>query len=181
LEFPDYPHIRNQAHQLAAEDAAKAIPSIYVRITDVDAIALGAYKATWEGRHPSGYGGFDWTYLWHRLCRQEHRSFHCALWSGSVLCGLAMGTVARGHSHLTIRYMEGRPQGHPLQGHVARIVLAAAEYYAEGLQLPRIGIENPAPGLEGWYRQCGFVLALQQSAVRYLMMDLPRDRSQDVY
>lgn len=93
-----------------------------------------------------------------------------------MLCGLAIGTVPRGHSHLTIRYMEGRPQGHPLKGHVARIVIAGAEYYASGLDLPQVRIENPAPGLERWYRELGFTLAFRQGAARYLAMDLPNDR-----
>jgi hypothetical protein len=147
-------------------------PPIHVRITDIDAEALHASRATWEGRHPSGYGGFDWMYLWHRYCRQEVRNFHCALWHGPTLCGLAIGTVPRGHSHLTIRLIEGRPQGHPLRGFVGRIALGSAEYYARALELPQLRIENPAPGLEQWYRQLGFTLAFRQGAVRYLAKDL---------
>jgi hypothetical protein len=172
----DYAQILSKAQRLAEEDASGAIPPIDVRITGIDGVALAAFRATWQGSHPSGYGGFDWVYLWHRLGRQL-RSFHCALWHGSTLCGLAIGTIPGGHSHLTIRYIEGRPQRHPLRGHVARIALAAARYYADGLVLPQLRLENPAPGLEGWYGQLGFTLALQQGVVRYLVMDLQRDRT----
>lgn len=173
----DYGALRILAHSLAEEDASGAIPPILVRVTDIDSKALSAYTTTWKGRHPTGYGGFDWVQLWHRLCRHDRRSFHCALWHQSVLCGLAIGTVPRGHSVLTLRCMEGRPNGHPLQGHVARIVLAAAEYYAAGLSVPQIRIENPAPGVEALYRGLGFTLASREGAVRYLVMDLPYGRS----
>jgi hypothetical protein len=104
------------------------------------------------------------------------RSFRCALWHASVLCGMAIGTVPRGHSHLTLRYIEARPQGHPLRGHIARLVTMAAMYYARGLQLPQMRIENPAPALEDWYRQLGFGLAFQEGAVRYLAMSLTYDQ-----
>jgi hypothetical protein len=163
----------------AAADAAAAIPAIHLRITGIDASALNTCAATWQGCHPSGYGGFEWKYLWHRYCRQEVRSFHCALWHGSTLCGLAIGSVPRGHSHLTLRYMEGRPQGHPLRGHVARIVLAAAEHYGRALDVPQLRIENPAPGLEQRYRELGFTLAFRQGAARYLAMDIANERGDD--
>ena len=176
MTIPDYRGIRSQAHSFAEEDAAAAIPPIIVRITDIGPEALTAYTTYWEGRHPSGYGGFDWVQLWHRFCRQERRSFQCALWHESTLCGLAIGTVPRGHGFLTLRYMEGRPERHPLQGHVARIVLAAAEYYAEGLELPQMRIENPAPGVEALYRGLGFTLAFRQGVVRYLVKDLSHNR-----
>lgn len=131
---PDYPRLRSQAYRLAENDAAALIPPVHVRITEIDRPALAAFTQTWEGRHWSGYGGFEWPYLWHRHGRQD-RTFHCALWHESMLCGLAIGSVPRGHSHLTIHYIEARPQGHPLRGHVAYIALTAAEYYADGLGL----------------------------------------------
>jgi hypothetical protein len=152
------------------------MPPVHVRITDIDGAALAAFAATWQGCHWSGYGGFDWVHLWHRFGRQEDRSFHCALWHESVLCGLAIGSVPRGHSHLTIRNLESRPQGHPLRGHVAQIALAAAVYYAKALALPQVRLENPATGLEGWYGQIGFTLAYRQGAVRYLAMDVQSNR-----
>jgi hypothetical protein len=71
--------------------------------------------------------------------------------------------------------MEGHPNGHPLQGHVAQIVLAAAEYYAEGLSLPQVRIEDPAPGVETLYRNLGFTLAHREGVVRYLVKDLPNN------
>lgn len=173
---PDYPQIRCRAHELAAEDAAGFLPSVPVRITDIDASALSACADTWKGHHPSGYGGYEWPYLWHRFCRQEYRSFHCALWHGPMLCALAIGSVPRGHSHLTMRFMESRPQGQPLKGYVARIILVGARFYALGLGLPQIRLENPAPGLDRWYRALGFDLALQQGAIRYLAMNLSQVR-----
>jgi hypothetical protein len=171
---PEYPRIRSEAHRLAENDAAALIPPVHVRITEIDHPALAAFTQTWEGRHWSGYGGVDWVHLWHRLGRRS-RSFHCALWHESTLCGMGIGSVPRGHSHLTIHYIEARPQGHPLRGHVARIALAAARHYANALVLPQIRLENPAPDLEGWYRQFGFTLAYRQGAIRYLAMVLSPD------
>lgn len=175
----NYSEIRVHALRLAEEDAAAWAPPGLVRITEIDAAALAVFTETWTGRHWSGYGGVDWVYLWHRLGRQEYRNFHCALWHGPVLCGLAIGSVQRGHSHLTIRYIEGNPQGHPLRGRVAQIVLAAGRYYADALSLPQIRLENPAPALAGWYQRLGFTLAYREGAVRYLAMDLRAPRNSD--
>lgn len=159
--------------------AARGVPPLDVRVAEIDPPTLAAFKQTWAGRHWSGYGGLDWVYLWHRLARQEHRNFHCALWKDTMLCGMAIGSVPRGHSFLTIRLIEGRPQGHPLKGHVARITLAAARYYAEGLLLPQVRLENPAPALENWYRQLGFTVAYREGVVRYLAMDLQGDEARN--
>lgn len=164
----DYTRVRALAYGLTEEDAGEP----RLRVREIDLAALVAFKQSWEGRHRSGYGGFDWPYLWYRYCRQEVRSFHCALWHDSTLCGLAIGSVPRGHSFLTLRYMEGRPQGHPLQGHVAQLALAAAEHYARGLALPQVRLENPAPGLEDSYRRFGFALAYREGAIRYLAKEL---------
>jgi hypothetical protein len=54
--------------------------------------------------------------------------------------------------------------------------LTSAEYYAEGLVLPQLRIENPAPGVEAIYRKLGFTLAFQQGVVRYLAKNLPHNR-----
>lgn len=170
---PEYARLRRQAIRLAEQDAAARTPPVPVRVEEIDSAALAVWSESWNGRNWSGYGGFDWVNLWHRYGRQEHRSFHCALWHGSVLCGLAIGSVPRGHSHLTIRCIEGRPQGHPLRGNVAWLVLSAAAFYARGLTLPQLRLENPAPALENMYRKLGFTLAYRQGAVRYLAYLLP--------
>ncbi|HEX6037955.1 hypothetical protein [Longimicrobium sp.] len=177
MSRPDYALLRKYALQFAEQDAAARIPPVPVRLTEIDSTALRAWSSTWEGHHWSGYGGMDWIRIWHRLGRQEQRNFHCALWHESLLCGLLIGTVPRGHSHLTIRIIEARPQGHPLKGHVARIALSAAEVYADALALPEVRLENPAPALEHWYRGLGFTLAYREGVVRYLAMRLPSDRS----
>lgn len=74
-----------------------------------------------------------------------------------------------------MRYIEAKPQGHPLQGSIAQIVLLAAEYYARGLRLPQIRLENPAPGLEVRYRDLGFCLAYREGTIRYMAMNLSYD------
>lgn len=171
MSRPDYAGIRKQALRLAEQDAAARNPPVLVRVTEIDSVALATWSNTWDGRHWSGYGGFDWEKLWHRHGK-ESRSFHCALWHGSVLCGLAVGSIPRGHSFLTIRCIESRPQGHPLRGKVAWLVLSAAVLYARGLELPQVRLENPAPGLEEMYRRLGFTVAYRQGVVRYLAVDI---------
>lgn len=176
---PDYARIRKQALRLAEHEAATRDPPVHVRLTEIDTAVLAVWAETWEGRHWSGYGGFDWANLWHRHGRQEHRSFQCALWHESVLCGLAIGSVSRGHNYLTVRCIEARPQGHPLKGHVAQIILLAAEYYGRALALPQVRLENPAFGLEGFYQALGFSLAYREGVVRYLAMQLPSSGATD--
>jgi hypothetical protein len=62
---------------------------------------------------------------------------------------------------------------------VARITLAAGRYYAEGLLLPQIRLENPAPALVDWYGRLGFTIAYREGVVRYLAMDLQGNEARD--
>lgn len=165
---PDYAEVREAAYAAAESLAASYDPPVVVRITGIDVSALRAFRLSWRGNHPSGYGGFDWVRIWHRYGHEKRRTFHCALWSGSLLCGMMIGTLPRSHAHLTIRYLEGRPGGHPIRGTVARIALMTAQEYAEVLQVPWLRLENPVAGLEPFYRRLGFTIGYNRGKVRYL-------------
>lgn len=169
---PDYPAIREAAYAAAAAHAFASDPPIRVRVTGIDDAALRVFQTDWRGHHPSGYGGFNWEQLWYRYCHHERRTFHCALWYGEVLCGMAVGTVPRTLAFLKMRYLEGRPGGHPLRGKVAEIALLGANRYATALGVPEIRLEDPAPGLVPMYQSLGFGSVLRERGVRYLLMQI---------
>jgi hypothetical protein len=168
-----YAEVRRAAFQRTREVFEQAIPPVHVRLAEIDSEALHAWSSTWAGLHPSGYGAFQWDRIAARYCRRS-RNFHVALWADGVLCALAVGTVRRDHSRLSLDYVSRKQNApNPLAGEVIGIVTAAAIYYCAGLGIPLIEISNPAPGLEDRYRAAGFTLAYNRGPKRYLARTLP--------
>jgi hypothetical protein len=161
--------VRHAALDRTEQLAHLQAPSLHIRLTDITPVALTAWRRTWEGCHPSGYGAFPWERLWFGHCRYRPNAFHVAIWSGETLCGLAVGTLRIERNCLTLRYMESRPNDpNPLRRKVTALVAIAAEYYAAGLGLPTLEIQDPAPGLVDRYRAHGFTLAYSHGQTRYL-------------
>lgn len=168
-----YEAIRTAAFQRTREVFEQAVPPVRVRLADIDRAALQAWSATWAGLHPSGYGAFPWGRIAAAYCRHP-RNFQVALWVDGLLCGLAVGTVQRDHSRLSLDYLARKQNTpNPLAGEVTGIVAAAALYYAAALNIPLLEISNPAPGLEARYRAAGFTLAYNRGSTRYLARTLP--------
>jgi hypothetical protein len=90
-----------------------AMAAVPARFTVIDAVALQAWTTAWAGR-----GRFRWDSD-RRYLEDEENWFDMALWSGTVLCGLAIGHESRREADvLELTLLEGAPDDHPLKGNV---------------------------------------------------------------
>ena len=157
-----YARHRRAAFTRVASDAARTgfVPDGF-RLTDIDEMALSAWRRTWLASHPSGSGGWDWEAV-SRPFRKNPSAFHVALWCSGRLCGLAVGDLSRKRSSgefttCTIHYIERAPiSGNPLRGKVVALAVAAAETYAHSLGAITLRISNPLPGVVRVYAEMGF-------------------------
>lgn len=142
-------------------------------LTEIDPAALEAWRTTWtHRRHWTGEGGFPWDVLSRRYCRKP-RCFHVAIWSGVVLCGMAVGWVSGSHGRLTLHYMESSPDPrHPLRGDITFIAFTAAARYGRAVGGHILALRNPLPGVTERYARLGFALACKQRGNLYYCKQL---------
>jgi hypothetical protein len=166
-----YRYSRNRAFGRVRDAlVSRGVVGAALSIRGFDHFALEAWERDWRGSgHWSLKGGFSWTVLQRRYCKKP-RNFHCALWYGEALCGLAVGRLSEGHERLSLHFMEGSPdRDHPLRGNVAVIVFACAELYARAVGAGLLILKNPDPDLDTFYNALGFDLAYVDGANRFRM------------
>ena len=164
-----YSNLRRAAYARALDRCVSlGAATAKTRITSIDENARAAYSATWRGMtHWSGAGGWPWDLMMKRVL-QKPRSFHVAVWEGTELCGLALGSVSKGRRQITLRFMESSPHPErPLRGAIAIIVFEAAAALAEVLGADRILLRNPLPVLLPFYARFGFTLASENAGLVY--------------
>ncbi|HET6764384.1 MAG TPA: hypothetical protein VFH27_11950 [Longimicrobiaceae bacterium] len=169
-----YRHTRRGAFACVRDSlVGRGILGTSLSLSGIDPRAVDAWERTWRGTaHWSLKGGFHWAALHRRYCRKP-RNFHCAVWYGEELCGLAVGKLSEAHEVLCLHYMEGNPDpDHPLRGNVADIVFACAHLYAVAVDSKCILLKDPDPALEGYYAGLGFGLAYVERNARYCRRDL---------
>ncbi|HEV7590871.1 MAG TPA: hypothetical protein VGO40_22360 [Longimicrobium sp.] len=168
-----YAALRETALNLTIEQARiKGVVSAEKRLTPITVDALRAYRAQWITRHWSEHGGWDWDEKAHRYARKP-RSFHAALWSGSTLCGLCIGSVCKSKAHVVLHFMESAPDPHhPLRGCVTEIMFSAARNYALALGVPKIYLREPLQGVRGRYLRFGYSLAFECRGTVYFQLEL---------
>jgi hypothetical protein len=133
-----------------------------LRIRDIDATALDAWKRTWRGQHPSGAGGWNWPTLVEGIPRRA-AVLPIAIWYGADLCGLALGQASRprlrGARHtVTLTHVERRPEppGVALRGQIVSLATTVALRYGEAVGARRLRLRNPDRHLLGYYQSLGF-------------------------
>jgi hypothetical protein len=169
-----YSGLRDVAYCKAlARCIAHGAADFATRITPITAEALAAYQSSWAGKtHWSGDGGWPWDLLVASVLKKP-RSFHVAVWSGTRLCGLAVGSVSKGRRQLMLRFMECCPDpDHPLRNRIALIVFEAATAFADALGAERILLRNPLPGVRRFYERFGFALAFERGGAVYFVRNL---------
>jgi hypothetical protein len=103
--------------------------------------------------------------------RNEPTRFEVAIWSGEVLCGLAIGRVRAGYC--SADYIEGCPlSAHHLRGSVLSAVLTALTAYAVTLDRREIRLIDRLPELVSRYASLGFVLATPRGDARYCWKEI---------
>jgi hypothetical protein len=169
-----YSILRQAAYRAAEAEARRngLIRSSF-RFSEIDLAALHAWRSTWRGIQPFGYGAWDWEGLVRPIWRRPS-GFHLAIWSGADLCGLAVGRASKrrpsGDRHLlSVHFLEGNPDPrHPLKGQVADLAIACADSYGAALGARTLRLINPLPGLLRLYWGLGFSIAKSDSVPLYL-------------
>lgn len=165
--------LRKSAYALVRDDAvATGLVSAALRLADCDPHTLSVWRTEWSAPHPSGWGGWDWEPLLRRAWRHPS-AFHLAIWSGKILCGLAVGRVSdRDRSGrrnaVSIDFIESaHDPRHPLRGAIASLVIDAANTYGRALQASHVRLVEPLPGVLSMYERLGFGTVWQQGRALY--------------
>jgi hypothetical protein len=128
---------------------------IPIRLSLIDEPSLQAWQGQWKPRSDRP-GGWNWREQ--RLALRSTLSrFEVAIWSGPMLCGLAIGRPSKGPSHLAVLLLEGNPsQTHPLTGLVPECVAEAGISYGRLLGKAQLRFLRPLPIPLSAYRRLGF-------------------------
>jgi hypothetical protein len=162
-----YAGIRRNAFDLVVRDAVDAggirVP---LRLTETDEKTVEAWRTSWKGSHPSGFGNWNWDHLLRRAWRRPS-AFHVAVWSEHILCGLGVGRLSKrrltGVRHtISVHYVESAHHAkHPLRGMIAPLVISAAETYGMLAGVSRVRLIQPLPGVIHMYEKFGYTIAHQ--------------------
>jgi len=137
----------------------------------IDKTALMAWQEQWTPRADRA-GGWNWPDQRRRLAATISR-FEVAVWSGSVLGGLAIGKPSKGPSHLAMQLLEGNPATtHPLKGFVAECTIEAAISYARLLDKRELRLIRPLSGALQTYRRLGFKVEVESVEPPYCFLEL---------
>ena len=168
LEARRYAQVRSQAYAAAARGIESDF-HVPLSFRNIESRAFIAWKVQWQPLHTGrqDLGEWDWPQLaQYYLAKPE--SFHLAIWSQSILCGLAVGRPRRAKSSMTVEFIEGSPEPHhPLKGSILALTIVAADAYARAIGCLMLRISEPAPGLLPIYAEFGFRLVKVGSTVRY--------------
>lgn len=143
-----------------------------VTLAECDPHTLSVWKATWTDPHSSGWGGWDWEPLLRRAWRNP-ATFHLAIWSDKLLCGLAVGRVSDRdkdgvRAALSIDYIEGaHDPHHPLRGNIVWLATSAAEGYGRAMGAQSLRLMHPLPHLLHLYTRLGFGVVAEMNKVLY--------------
>jgi hypothetical protein len=180
LALVRYARTRRIAYDEVVEQALRdGVAGASLRLTDIDQGVLAVWSETWQGRHRSGDGGWDWERIFKPL-RRRPAAFHVAIWSGDRLCGLAAGRVstrrAGGVRHtVSVHFIESAPDlDQPLRGRVALLAITAAEVYGRALGASRLWLIDPLPGALPLYRRLGFKVAPSRGRPVYCEREISR-------
>ena len=135
--------------------------------------ALTAFETTWL-EHPR-LRAWRWRDLATDYRRNEPDRFEVAIWSGSILCGLALGKLRRGYC--SGNFLEGSPvPRHPLRGKVLPAALTALTTYAAVAVVDKrrtIRLVDLDPDMIPRYSALGFVLASPKRELQYCWKVVP--------
>ncbi|HEX9938625.1 MAG TPA: hypothetical protein VGB15_15915 [Longimicrobium sp.] len=164
-----------QRHRLAAYTRvrvalADAFPEL--RLAEIDARALAARRRQWTEAHPSGSGGWDWETLAEKY-RRDPAAFTLALWSGDLLCGLAVGSASQRRTTgeraaVSVHFVESIPRRmHPMKGDVGLIATTAVAAYGTAIGATHVRLANPLEGAVHLYVALGFRIVRRHGRIVY--------------
>ena len=160
--------MRSQAYAAAAREIESDFRAA-LSFRNIESRVFVAWKVQWQPLHTGrlDLGEWDWPQL-AQSCVAKPEAFHLAIWSQTILCGLAVGRPSRAKSSLTVEFIEGSPEpSHPLKGSILALTIVAADAYARAIGCLMLRISEPAPGLLPIYAEFGFRLVKAGPTVRY--------------
>jgi hypothetical protein len=125
-----------------------------LRLERIDRTALDFWRQHWKPNHTGqgDYGEWDWTQADATINREKR--FEVAIWSGDLLCGLALGKKPARGQYARVDFMEGWPgRRHPLKGRILPLTAAVATAYGLQVDAKRILFIEPYEALIPRYRQ----------------------------
>lgn len=97
---------------------------------------------------------FDWSQERSRQTKRIDVTIRCC----DILCGLMLAKRSKKRLCVTLRYLEGNPNKHPLSGYILPIALIIAESFAYEYNIKQVCISRPAKGLISQYTAQGYEL-----------------------
>ncbi|WP_199634712.1 hypothetical protein JEM67_17930 [Serratia sp. PAMC26656] len=95
---------------------------------------------------------------WWRERRNQTKRIDVSIRCRHFLCGLMLARRSRQRLCVTLRYLEGNPNAHPLKGFVMPIALIIAESFAMEYDISQVNISRPAKELIKRYQSFGYAL-----------------------
>lgn len=162
-----YQGFRDAAFHATWACVSRLVPQGNLRVMPINREALSFWQAVRSFGFLDPRGGFPWDRIYDQLISTPRR-FDVAIWSGSLLCGMAAGKASRGDENVTIKWMERFPiPDDPLKSWVATTAFTAADHYAKILGRQYLMIRNPLPGTQALYQAHRFVLAPARHGATY--------------
>lgn len=166
-----YSGLRQAALVRAGDLFAPAIAPTPVSFATITAATLDAWHEQWAG-HPARSVAWPWNAMVVDYRHHHPSRFDCAVWSGNVLSGLAIGRT--GSAYCSIEYLEGSPVvGHPLKSQVIPAALTALLAYATVLGRGEMRLVEPLAPLVPIYETRGFLLVERRGERPYCVRRVP--------
>jgi hypothetical protein len=131
---------RRAAYAVVAASVAARAP---VSFSAIDATACAEFQSKWDG-DPRRRVNWDWHGIAHHYQHRRWARLDLSIWSGSTLCGLAIGRFSRAETILQLNYVEGSPAPHPLRGEVLYLAVTYGIFLATAYGSTTFRATNPA-------------------------------------
>jgi len=128
----------------------------------VDEIELGhiyyddaeEVRLKWRLTYARSWINLDWASVRKSQKRRIDVSIRCR----DSLCGLMLAQRSNKKLCVTLRYLEGNPNPHPLKGYVLALAMIIAETFAEADNIRQVCVSRPEKGLIDKYESLGYEL-----------------------
>lgn len=114
----------------------------------------------WRKSNKRDWIEFDWSHTRSRQTKRIDITIRCC----DILCGLMLAKRSKKRLNVTLRYLEGNPNEHPLSGYILPIALIIAESFASEYNIQQVCISRPAKGLIAQYMAQGYELTSTDKA-----------------
>jgi hypothetical protein len=116
---------------------------------------------------------WDWALIQKKRSHVPAR-FELAIRVKGELCGVIIGRPSRGRRHLSIGYLEGAPNDHPLKKRMLDVLLDGAIEYGFATGCGNLVLWDPVEKLLPTYENAGFTTEKGKSGRRFCVKIIER-------